>query len=341
MTYLFASRRMALSCLSAALVASAAFAEPAAAQEYTMRANTVGNEESISYQGLERFKKIVEARSEGRIQVDLFHSGALGDQVSGIESMQAGTVDIATVETPIDTIDPVLGVTALPYMFRDRDHVDTVMYGALGSWIEKRLEDHGLRTLSFMEGGFRHITNNVRPIEKPEDLQGIAMRTPDSRLRIKIFNHYGADASPLPFPELYTALQTGVFDGQENPIIWVKTTNFYEVQEYLSLTGHLYTVTYVLMSDQVYQDLPEDLQLIVRQAGREAAEFSVEVGRAADEEIVDFLIEQGMEVNEADTEAFVAASEPIWDEWADELGSEDAETARMLIHLISTAGVQP
>lgn len=312
-----------------------------ASPEFEFRANTIGDPDSITYQGLERFAKIVEKRSNGRVSIALHHSGALGDQVSGIEALQSGTLDFATVETPITTIDPVLGVTALPYVFRGREHVETVLYGFFDEWVEQRLVPKGLRVVSLMEGGFRHITNNVRPIYTPEDLEGITMRTPDSRLRIRTFEHYGADASPLPFPEVYTALQTGTFDGQENPVIWAKTTNFYEVQDYLSLTGHIYTATYVLMSEESYQELPQDLQLLVKQAGREAYEKTVEVGRAADTEVVEFLKEQGMEVNEANKEAFVEASEPIWDGWVSDLEPDDQKVANMLLRLIRAAGKAP
>lgn len=319
--------------VAGALAVSAALFSAHAA-EFEFRANTVGNKESISYAGLEKLKAVVAARSGGRVKINLFASGALGDQVSGIESMQAGTLDIATVETPITGVDGILGVTALPYIFRDRAHVALVMDGPIGDWIEDRLAAKGLRVLGFMEGGFRQITNNVRPINTPADLKGVKMRTPGSKLRIKIFNHYGANASPLPFTELYTALQTRVFDGQENPIIWVKTTKFYEVQKYLSLTNHLYTVTYLLMSEKSFQKLPFDLQLLLQQAGSEAAAVSVEIGRRADSEIVEFLKGKGMEVNQADVQTFVEASRSIWKDWGNDMGEE----AQKLIQLISAAG---
>lgn len=311
-------------------------AAPAMAKTYKFRANTIGNKSSITYAGLEKFKALIEFRSGGAINVKLFDSAALGDQVSGIESMQAGTLAIATVETPITTVDKMLGVTALPYIFRDREHVETVMKGPIGEFIKARLENKGLHVLGYMESGFRQITNNKRPIYKPSDLKGIKMRTPNSKLRVKIFNSYGANASPLPFNELYTALQTGVFDAQENPVIWVKTTKFYEVQDYLSITNHLYTVTYLLMSQEKFDNLPKGLQLMMEQAGADAAAYTVEVGRKAESEIVDFLKAKGMKVNDADSAAFQKASTPLWDEWAAE--QKDPRFAEQLIKTISTAG---
>jgi len=322
-----------VAALMGALTTVAISAAPLDAQEMTLRANAVGNEEGIAYLGMKRFSEIVEEKTGDNVDVKLFHSSALGDQVSSIESMQAGTLDIATVETPITTVDPALGATALPYIFTGRDHVAAALNGEAGKWIEERLAEKGLRVLGFMEGGFRQITNNVRPIVTPADLEGVKMRTPSSKLRIKIFNSYGANASPLPFKELYTALQSGVFDGQENPVIWAKVTKFYEVQKYLSLTNHLYTVTYLLMSEDKFQQLDADTKAIFKEAGTAAAAYTAEVGKKADSEIVSFLEEEGMEVNKADTDAFVKASKPIWNEWAEESGGD----AKKLIDLITAA----
>jgi tripartite ATP-independent transporter DctP family solute receptor len=314
-------------------IASITLHTTVSAQEFSFKANVPGNEEGIAYLGAKRFAEVVAEKSGGKIAVKVFHSSALGDQVSSIESMQAGTLDISTIETPITTVDPVLGATALPYVFTGRDHVAKAFAGPAGAWIEEKLAAKGLRVIGFLEGGFRQITNNVRPIVTPDDLKGVKMRTPGSKLRIKIFNHYGANASPLPFKELYTALQTGVFDGQENPVIWAKATKFYEVQKYLSITNHLYTVNYLLMSDKAYQSLPADLQAVVKEAGRDAAAYSVEVGIKADSEIVDFLKQNGMQVNQADVGSFVDASRAIWTEWSDEQG----EDAKKLVDMITSA----
>ena len=302
--------------------------------QVNLRGNVPGNEEGIAYLGAKYFADLVAQRTEGQVSIKVHHSSALGDQVSSIESMQAGTLDISTVETPITTVDPILGATALPYVFRSREHVAQALSGPAGKRIEDRLAAKGLRVLGFLEGGFRQITNNIRPINTPADLKGIKMRTPGSKLRIKIFNHYGANASPLPFKELYTALQTGVFDGQENPVIWAKATKFYEVQKYLSITNHLYTITYLLMSESSYQKLTPEQQAIFKDAGAEATKYSVEVGIKADTEIVDFLKAQGMQVNDADVGAFVEASQSIWTDWAAEHGAD----ATALIDTIAKAG---
>lgn len=326
---------MTKTCISAlaALAATTALSGVALAQEVQLRANMPGNEDSIAYRSVERFDETLNDLTDGAVDINLFANSALGDQESSLEAMQTGLLDMATVETPITSVVPELGATALPYIFSGREHVATALDGQAGEMIEAMLLEKGLRPVAFLEGGFRQITNNVRPINTPSDLEGVKMRTPGSALRIKIFNTYGANASPLPFSELYAALQTGVFDGQENPIIWAQSQRFYEVQDYLSLTNHLYTITYLLISEDEFQSLSEDQQKAMMEAGEAAEEYSVELGARADQEIAAFLEEQGMEINEADIEAFTQASRPIWSDWASE---QDAE-AQQLIDLIVAA----
>lgn len=306
---------------------------PALAQDINFRVNVPGNQDGIAFRSVEHFNEVLKDKSGGSLGTKLFHSSALGDQESSIEAMQSSILDMATIETPITAVAPELGATALPYIFSSRAHVKAAMDGEAGKMIEAILAEKGLRVVGFLEGGFRQITNNVRPITTPEDLKGVKIRTPGSALRIAIFNHYGANASPLPFSELYSALQTGVYDGQENPVIWAQSTKFYEVQKYLSLTNHLYTVTYLLMAEDKFQALTEDQQAAVLAAGEAAEARSVELGIKADAEIVSFLEEAGMEVNEADVEAFTAQSGQIWEDWAAEQGPD----AQKLIDLIRAA----
>jgi tripartite ATP-independent transporter DctP family solute receptor len=302
----------------------------AQAQEFTFRANTVGTEQSIHYAGLSKFKELVEERTDGRVRIDIFHSAQLGDQLSGIESMLSATIDIATVDSPITTVDPLLQVLGLPYVFRDREHVASVLEGPVGELIANRLYERGLVVLGFMEGGFRQITNDVRPIYEPEDLRGITLRTPEDRVRVRLFNSLGANASPLPYSELYSALQTGVFDGQENPLIEIQSSRFYEVQRYVSITNHVYTISYLLMSRQVFDGLPKDIQQILLEAGREAAHHTAEVGAQADQEILELAQARGMEVNRANIDAFMEATATLRGEVAAELGEEALELLRMI-----------
>jgi len=326
------NKRTLLTLSAATLLAGLGTA--ATAQEFSFRANTIGAPGGIQEAALLRLKEVAESKSGGRISISVATGGALGNQEENIESLQSGTLDIAGIETPIVTLEPLLGVLALPYMFRDRAHVDAVMNGEVGNEIRDMLRSHDVEVLGYYEAGFRHITNNVRPINTPEDLRGVRMRTPGSRQRIEIFTAWGADAAPLPYPELYAALQTGAFDGQENPLVEVKSSRFYEVQKYLSLTNHLYQSGYILMAGDSFARLPDDLKAIMIEAATEGYHASVAFGEAADSEVVDLARANGMEVNEADIAAFQAASEAIWVSQTADLG----QAAMDLIAKVQAAG---
>lgn len=303
------------------------------AADMSLRVNIPGNEQSLAFKSVEKFKAEFDKITDGTVELKLFPNSALGDQKSSLEAMQTGLLDMATIETPITTVVPELGAMALPYIFSGREHVKRAMDGATGKKITELLVQKGLRPIAFLEGGFRQITNNVRPIITPADLKGVKMRTPGSALRIKVFNHYGANASPLPFSELYSALQTKVFDGQENPVIWVKSQKFYEVQGYLSVTNHIYTITYLLMAEGKFQKLSQVQKDAMAKAADTAEAYSVELGSKADAELFDFLATKGMKVNKADVAAFVKESGEIWKDWA----AEQSSAASELIELVNQA----
>lgn len=295
---------------------------PATAADIGLKAATIGSQQGIQMAGLTALSKHVAEATGGNVEIDLFHSGSLGDQISNIESLDTRTLDIATIETPITTIDEDMGILSLPYLFRDREHVASVLNGEIGETLKSRLNEQGYRVIGFYEGGFRHITNNSRAIETPEDLSGLRIRTPGSRQRVEMFNAYGANASPLPYPELYSALQTGVFDGQENPLVEVEASRFYEVQDYLSLSGHVYTVGFLLMNEQRFQDLPEAAQQALLEGGAKAFDATVAFGESADQRVIELVEKNGMQVNEVDTEAFIEASKPLWEKFTQDMSAE-------------------
>jgi TRAP-type transport system periplasmic protein len=168
------------------------------------------------------------------------------------------------------------------------------------------------------ENGFRNITNNVRPIVTPEDLQGIKLRTPSGVWRVRMFEAYGASPSPMELSEVFMALQTGVMDGQENPLTQITGQRFQEVQNYLSLTGHVYTPAYVT-AGAAFARLPEDVQEILTQAAKDTQDFVYETAARMDNELVDVIKEAGTEVNEVDKDAFIAASKSVYDLFAEEV----------------------
>jgi tripartite ATP-independent transporter DctP family solute receptor len=327
--------------LGFSLVVTGAMVAPASAADYKFRFANVDAPQSIGGHGMEVFAECVAEKSDGRVAVETFPSGALGDQTDNMESLQAGLLDFTKVISPIVNVEPIAAVLTLPYVFRDREHVARVMNGAVGTWLADRLVGQGLRVLGYWEGGFRQITNNVRPINTPADLAGLKMRTPSDPTRILLFNELGANASALPWAEIYSALQTGVYDAQENPALYVEDANLFEVQKYLSFTSHVYGVSYLLMSEEKYADLPNDLKLVMHQCGRISADATVAYGIKADEEAADFARGKGMEVNQADVNSFVEATIPLREKMLElVLKPEDIPTAQMLLDAVSGAAEQ-
>jgi tripartite ATP-independent transporter DctP family solute receptor len=182
-----------------------------------------------------------------------------------------------------------------------------------------KAEAQGYGVLAVWENGFRHITNNARPIEKPEDLRGIKLRVPQGTWRVKMFQAYGANPTPMSFSEVFVALQTGVIDGQENPFAQIWSAKFQEVQKYLSLTGHVYTPAYVLVGKQRFERLPEEVRTVLGETAKETQGFVYDKAAELDEDLLTKLKEGGMQVNEADKDAFIRASEGIYNEFAAEV----------------------
>ncbi len=301
------------------------------AAEIELRAATVGAPGGIQVAGLNALSDHVTNATNGNVNLKLFPSGALGGQVANIESLDSQTLDIVAIETAITTINSDLGVLSLPYLFRDRNHVSAALNGEAGEGIRQWLRKDGYRVIGFYEGGFRHLTNNSKPVVTPKDLRGLRIRTPASRQRVKMLNAWGANASPLPYPELYSALQTGVFDGQENPLVEVRASRFYEVQDYLSLTGHVYTTGFLLMNETRFQALPDQLQQALMEGGSKAFESTMAFGTEADEKIVSLVEENGVKVNRVDTDAFRDASQPLWEVFTEKMSSK----ARTLVKKIA------
>ena len=190
--------------------------------------------------------------------------------------------------------------------------------------MEPAVEKKGLKILSVWENGFRHITNNKHPIVMPKDLQGIKLRVPEGKWRLKMFQAYGANPSPMKFSEVFTALQTGVKDGEENPFTQIYSAKFQEVQKYLSRTGHVYTPAYVTVGARKWATLPADVRTALEDTARETQAFVYEKARKDDDELLGKLKTAGMQVNEANKDAFVAASKPVYEDFAKEVpGSKE------------------
>ena len=268
-------------------------------------------------EGAREFARLINEGSNGEIEITVYPGGQLGKgERELVEGMQAGIIDIAVTSTgPLSNFSPDMGVVDLPFLFLSNEHVDAVLDGPVGRKLLDDLESANLKGLAFMENGFRNFTNSARALEKPEDLKGLKFRTMENPVHLASVRSIGAQAVPMSWGEVYTSLQTGVIDGQENPvaIIWVNKMN--EVQKYLSLTGHFYSPAPLSMSKKKFDKLePEEQQLFLDSALKAAA-FERKIIRDAEKKQVEDLISWGMDVRNVDKQLFVEAMQPAYDDF--------------------------
>jgi tripartite ATP-independent transporter DctP family solute receptor len=247
--------------------------------------------------GADVFAAEVEKRTQGRYRIDQYPDSALGGEVEMMKGVQLGTVDMAFITgAPMPNFVPEVGVFGIPFLIRDAQHAYRVLDGPLGQELLKKFEAQNIVALAWGENGMRHITNSRQPIRAPADLKGLKLRVPQSDVMVDGFKALGADPHPLAFPEVYGALQTGRFDAQENPIATIIASKFYQVQKYLTLSGHIYDPAAFLMSKDLYGDLsPADRQAFVEAArlgGLASRKFAAE----AEANGVALLQKEGMEV---------------------------------------------
>src|SRR5689334_2349719 len=230
---------------------------PAAAgaqQPVTIRLGHVGFPGSLFDISANKFATDVNAALKGRVEVKVFHSSQLGSDEAMIKGIRVGAPEMQVPSTVMSTVDQRYGVFEMPYLIINRGHMKKVTEN---KEVQKALFDglpaRGVRVLGVWENGYRHITNNRRPIKVPGDLNDIKLRVPGGVWRVKMFKAYGANPSPMPFSEVYSALQSGVMDGQENPFSQIYSAKFQEVQKYLSLTGHVYTPAFLIVSETFWR----------------------------------------------------------------------------------------
>ncbi|NLG86826.1 MAG: DctP family TRAP transporter solute-binding subunit [Firmicutes bacterium] len=276
------------------------------------------------------FKKAVEAKSDGKIKVSIFPNAQLGSEREMAEGVRMGTIQMTTVTSDgsLPAWVPELQIFSLPYLFRDRDHVYKALDGEIGKELGDKLLAQGFRSLGFCELGWRHFTNNVRPASKPEDLKGLKIRVQEAKVWFALVEALGATPTPIPFGELYTALQQRTVDGQENPVGSIRSMKFYEVQKYLTLDGHTYAPGSVLINPKFFDSLSPELQQVVEEAAKEAIAAQREIIAKQEEEDLQYLKDNGMEVIEADREAFAEATKDVPETVSDQVPLELVERVR-------------
>jgi len=303
-----------------ALVTSVIFIT-SASQALELKFGHVGKPGSLFAESVENFAKIANAKLGSKAKVTVFGSSQLGNDKAGMQKLKLGTVDMWLPSSVMASIHDEFGVFDMPFIIKDRNHMMKVEKSVLPKMAKNLEAKTGYQFIGVWENGFRHITNNVRPINVPADLKGIKLRTPKSKWRLKMFQSYGANPTPMAFSEVFTALKTGTMDGQENPYAQIASAKFQEVQKYLSITSHVYTPAYVAVHKDHYSKLPADIRKILEAAAKENQKFVYKRAAELEKSLLGVIKKAGVKVNTANNAAFVKASKGVYDQFASEVAT--------------------
>jgi tripartite ATP-independent transporter DctP family solute receptor len=297
-----------LALLVPASVFATGQAEPAQ-QTYVLKFGHLANEQNPWHLAALRFKEVVEQRSNGRIRVDVFPSEQLGNEMDTVTGIQAGTAHMTITGESLQNWAPLAALLGVPYAIRDLEHLDKVAQGAIGDQIEAQIiEKVGIRPIAYFARGPRNLTSN-RPIRTPDDLDGMVLRVPNVPMYVDVWRALGANPTPMAFSEVFTSLQQGTIDGQENPYSLIRSASFFEVQDYVNLTEHVRGFIYVVIGEEVFQSMPADLQQIVIEAGQEMQRYEREIFMAEETKLERELQDLGMELVQVDKAAFQRRAE--------------------------------
>lgn len=264
-----------------------------------------------------KFAELVHQKTNGRVKVEVGGSAQYGDDVESLTNMRLGTLAFAAgSQGTTSGVVPQFALIGLPFLFRDLPHAYKVVDGPFGKELAKFADAKGLVLLAIWDNGIRHTSNSKRPISKPEDLAGIKVRTPPDPMTMDIFTAIGANPAPLAFSELYIALQQGVMDGQENPLMNIWSSKLHEVQKHIALTGHKYETTPLLASKKVFNSLSAEDRKAITEAAVEAGKLNRQMSMAADVELRQKMEAAGVQFTTIDTATFAAKTKPVYDKWA-------------------------
>jgi len=287
---------------------------PGPARALELKFGHVGAPGSLFQICADEFAKRANAKLGSKATVTTFGSSQLGNDRELLKKLKLGTVDFALPSTVMSSVVDMFGVFEMPYLVKDRNHMRRIRDKIFYSKLEPLVEKQGYRVIGVWENGFRQITNNKRPINVPADLKGLKLRTPKGEWRVKMFKAYGANPTPMALSEVFVALQTGVMDGQENPLVQIYSQKFQEVQKYLSLTGHVYTPAYVLVGAKRWAKVPADVRKALQETAVDVQEFVYATAAKMDDDLL-AKMKKSMEVNTADKDAFIKASGTIYEEF--------------------------
>jgi len=263
------------------------------------------------------FAERVKAKTAGRIEVQVAHSAQLGDDAAMVTALRSGTLDMsANSQGAMANVVPEYAALGLPFLFPDIHKAWQLLDGPIGEDLAKRTAAKGMVVLGYWDNGIRHITNSKRPIKVPADVKGLKIRTPPDTMTVDIMQALGADTQQIKFAELYVALQQGVVDGQENPLANVASAKLYDVQKYLSLTGHKYEATPFVISKRSWERLSPADQKVFTEAAAEATQLQRKLSKEADDKLATELKGKGIQVETVDRKAFVEATRSVYTKWS-------------------------
>ena len=295
-----------------------------------LRLAHVASPGSLTAISADEFARRANDRLGSAARVTVFGSSQLGDDETLLIKLKLGTVDLSVPSTIMSSAVASFGLFEMPYLVRDREHMGRIEREVVWPRLAPDAAARGFELLAVWENGFRHITNSIRPIRVPSDLRGVKLRTPRGHWRVRLFQTLGANPTPMSLAETFMALQTGVIDGQENPLSQIHSQKFHEVQRHLTLSGHVYTPAYLLAGRERWQALPPAVRDILGETAREVQAFVYEQAGALDRRLLADLRDQGIEVNECDRDSFLAAGQPIFEQFAADVPGGGPLIARSL-----------
>lgn len=315
---------IALSGLTLGLASQAALAQT------TMRISISTAQNSHQGVAIDTLAKEVEARTNGRYKIQTFYSGSLGAERESVEAVQLGTQELTWTSTgPIPNFVPEVKIFDVPFLFRDYAHARAVMDGPIGQEMLKKFESKGMKALAWGENGFRHMTNSRRAVNTPEDLKGLKMRTMENPVHIQAYKGFGIIPTPMAFTEVFTALQQGTVDGQENPLSVITANKFEQVQKYMSLTGHVYSPGVFLMNKATFDKLSAADKKAFLEAAKVAAKANRDRVDLDEQTAVKHLRSKGMEVNDTlDKSKFQAVLKPVFLDFEKQFGKANLDKIR-------------
>jgi tripartite ATP-independent transporter DctP family solute receptor len=309
---------MKTTMIGSVLAGSILLAGSATAQQTFQLAHNAA-EGNPKWDASELFAELVEEGTNGELIIDVGGNAQYGDDMEALTQMRMGTLAFSTnSQGATSSVVPQFSVLGLPFLFDSLPIAWKVMDGEVGDELKQLAEEQSLVLLALWDNGIRHVSNNEHSIETPEDLNGLKIRTPPDEMTVDIFEALGANPTPMNFSELYIALEQGVVDGQENPLMNIYSSKLHEVQDYISLTGHKYESTPLLMSKMVWDTLTPKQQEVIQEAAIEAGEFNRQASLEADEELRGDMEEAGVAFNEVDSKPFIEATSSVYDQWREE-----------------------